>query len=191
MPIRERTIKENSKPAVPVEGSQTLTEAIQTLKDLKYSEDDTYLVVTLPGNEYKVILFSGITGILKKLGPSGLNQPLSNLPIPPAGRVVPTDTEEGGGEIINWVASHPEAPVVVTDAGKFAALFVNPNRSGGLADNLSLLEIHGEYVSINKDPRADSGRNKDLPVCPHCHQANYFKANDTMDLICPNCKEMV
>lgn len=191
MPIRERTIKEHSKPAVPVEGSQTLTEAIQTFEDLKYSKDDTYLVVTLPGNEYKVILFSGITGILKKLGSSGYNQPLSNLPIPPAGRIVPADTEEGGGEIIDWVASHPQESVVVTDAGKFAALFVNPNRSGGLADNLSLLGLHGETVPLSQDLRVDFGRNKDLPVCPHCHQANYFKANGTMDLFCPNCKEIV
>lgn len=193
MSIRKKTIEENGKSAFPVEGSQTLTEAIQSFENLKYSENDIYLVVVLPDEKYNVILFSDLKGILKKLGPEGLTQPLSNFPIPSASRVVPTDTEESGGDIIDWVASHPQSPVIVTDAGKFAALFVNPNRSGdaGLADNLSLLGLHGELLQLSQDPRANYVPKVQPPTCPHCHQANYYKLNDAKQLFCPNCKEIV
>ena len=205
MSIRKKTIEENDKRSVCMEGSQTLTEAIQSFQYLKYSEKDTYLVVTLSDEQYNVILFSDLKEILKKLGSEGLTQPLSNLPIPPASRVVPTDTEESGGDIMGWVAGHPLSPVVVTDAGKFAALFVNPNRSGdsGLADNLSLLSLHGELVSLIDnvslinlsgeyaplDSRASHA--SQIPICPHCRQVNYYSLNDAMQFFCPNCKGIV
>jgi len=193
MPIRKKTIEDNCKRTVSMEGSQTLTEAIQSFHDLKYSENDTYLVVTLSGEKYNVSLFSDLKEILKKLGSEGLTQPLSNLPIPPASRIVPTDTEESGGDILDWVASHPQAPVVVTDAGQFAALLVNPNRSGdsGLADNLSLLGLQGELVQLSQDPRAGYTSKVQPPTCPHCHQANFYSLNDAMQFFCPNCKEIV
>jgi hypothetical protein len=192
MSIRKKTIEENGNQTVCMKGSQTLTEAIQAFQALKYSENDTYLVVSLSGDRYNVILFSDLESILKKLGPNSLTQ-LSNLPIPPASRVVPTDTEESGGDIIDWVASHPQSLVVVTDAGKFATLFANPNRSGdsGLADNLSLLELHGELVQLSQDPRSDYKTKVQPPICPHCHQANYYSLNDAMQFFCPNCKGIV
>ena len=192
MSIRKKTIEENDKRSVCMEGSQTLTEAIQSFQYLKYSENDSYLVITLSDEQYNVILFSDLKEILEKLGTESLTQ-LSNLPIPPASRVVPTDTTESGGDIINWVASHPQSPVVVTDAGKFAALFVNPNRGGdsGLADNLSLLELHGELVQLSQDPRTDYAPKVQPPICPHCHQANFYKLNDAMQFFCPNCKGIV
>ncbi|WP_339376197.1 hypothetical protein [Calothrix sp. NIES-2098] len=193
MSIRERTIEENRKPSVCMEGSQTLTEAIEAFQALKYSENNTYLVVRLSDDKYNVILFSNLKAILKKLGSNSLTQ-LSNLPIPPASRVVPTDTEESGGDILDWVASHPQSPVVVTDAGKFAALFVNPNRSGdsGLADNLSLLGLHGELVQLSQDPRSDYKPKVQPPTCPHCHQVNFYRFNtDAKQFFCPNCKGIV
>ena len=193
MSIRKKTIEENDKRSVCMEGSQTLTEAIQSFQHLKYSENDTYLVVTLSDEQYSVILFSDLKEMLKKLGSEGLTQTLSNLPIPPVSRIVPTDTTESGGDIIDWVASHPQSPVVVTDAGKFAALFVNPNRSGdsGLVDNLSLLGLHGELVQLSQDPRTDYATKVQPPICPHCHQANFYKLNDAMQFFCPNCKGIV
>lgn len=193
MSIRKRTIEENSKRTVCMESSQTLTQAIQTFENLKYSENDTYLVISLSGDKYNVILFSDLKEILGKLGFDGLTKPLSNLPIPPASRIVPTDTEESGGDIIDWIASHPQARVVVTYAGKFAALFVNPNRSGdsGLVDNLSLLGLHGELVQLSQDPRSDYKPKIQAPTCPHCHQANFYSLNDAMQFFCPNCKEIV
>lgn len=193
MSIRKKTIEENGKRTVSLEGSQTLTEAIQSFKDLKYSESDTYLVVTLSDEKYNVTLFSDLKEILKNLGPEGLTRPLSNLPIPPASRIVPTDTTESGGDIIDWVTSHPQSPIVVTDTGEFTALFVNPNRSGdsGLTDNLSLLELHGELVQFSQDPRADYKPKVQPPSCPHCHQANFYILNDAMQFVCPNCKEIV
>ncbi|MEH1784529.1 MAG: hypothetical protein V7L23_02715 [Nostoc sp.] len=193
MSIRKKTIEENGKRTVSMGGSQTLTQAIQSFEDIKNSENDTYLVVSLSNAKFNVILFSDlIEKILKKLGPNSLTQ-LSNLPIPPASRIVPTDTTESGGDIIDWVASHPQAPVVVTDTGKFAALFVNPNRSGdsGLADNLSLLELHGELVQLSQDPRAGYTPKVQPPTCPHCHQANFYMLNDAMQFFCPNCKGIV
>jgi hypothetical protein len=193
MSIRKKTIEENDKRSVCMEGSQTLTEAIQSFQHLKYSENDTYLVVTLSDEQYSVILFSDLKEMLKKLGSEGLTQTLSNLPIPPVSRIVPTDTTESGGDIIDWVASHPQSPVVVTDAGKFAALFVNPNRSGdsGLVDNLSLLGLHGELVQLSQDSRTDYAPKVQPPICPHCHQANFYKLNDAMQFFCPNCKGIV
>jgi len=193
MSIRKKTLEENGKQTVSMKGSQTLAEAIQSLKDLNYSENDTYLVVILSEEKYGVILFSDLKEILEKLGPESLTQPLSNLPIPPASRIVPTDTTESGGDIIDWVASHPQSPIVVTDTGKFTALFVNPNRSGdsGLADNLSLIEIHGELASLSQDPRADYVPKVHPPTCPHCHQANFYKVNEAMQIFCPNCKGII
>jgi hypothetical protein len=192
VPIRKKTIEENGKQTVCMEGSRTLTETIQSFQDLKYSENDTYLVVALSDKKYNVILFSDLKEILEKLGTESLTQ-LSNLPIPPANRIVPTDTTEGGGDIIDWVASHPQSPVVVTDAGKFAALFVNPNMSGdsGLVDNLSLLELHGELVQLSQDPRTNYATKVQPPICPHCQQANFYKLNDAMQFFCPNCKGIV
>lgn len=192
MSIRKKTIEENGKRTICMEGSRTLTEAIKSFKDLKYSENDTHLVVILADEKYNVILFSDLKEILEKLGTESLTQ-LSNLPIPPASRIVPTDTTESGGDIIDWVASHPQSPVVVTDAGKFAALFVNPNRGGdsGLADNLSLLGLHGELVQLSQDHRTDYATKVQPPICPHCHQANFYKLNDAMQFFCPNCKGIV
>jgi hypothetical protein len=191
--IRKKTIEENGKWTVCMESSRTLTETVQAFQKLKYSENDTYLVVSLAGEKYNVILFSDLKEILKKLGPEGLTQPLSNVPISPASRVVPTDTDESGGDIMDWVASHPQSPVVVTDAGKFSALFVNPNRSGdsGLADNLSLLSLHGELIQLSQDPRANYAPKVQPPICSNCHQANYFNLNDVMQFFCPNCKAIV
>jgi hypothetical protein len=193
MSVRKKTIKENGKRTISLQGSQTLTEALQALQDLQYSENETYLVVTLADAKYHVILFADLTAILKKLGPDGLTQPLSNLPLAPASRIVPTDTEESGGDLLAWVASHPQAPVVVTDAGKFAALFINPNRSGeaGLADNLSLLGLQGELVQLSQDRRADYVPKVQPPACPHCHQANFYRLNEAMQFFCPNCKSLV
>jgi hypothetical protein len=193
MSIRSKTIEENGKQTACIGGSRTLTETIESFKNLKYSESNTYLVVTLPNDNYNVILFSDLKEILKKLGPASLTQQLSSLPIPPASRIVPTDTPESGGDIIDWVASHPQSPVVITDAGKIAALFVNPNRSGdsGLADNLSLLSLHGELVQLSQDARADYTPKVQPPICPHCHQANFYKLNEAKQFFCPNCKGIV
>jgi hypothetical protein len=191
MSIRKKTIEENGKRTVCMEGSRTLTETIQSFQDLKYSENDAYLVVIRADEQYNVILFSDLKEILKNLGSEGLTQPLSNLPIPSASRVVPTDTDESGGDIMDWVASHPQSPVIVTDAGEFAALFVNPNRSGdsGLVDNLSLLKLHGELAQLSQDPRSDYV-NVQPPTCPLCHQTNFYKVNNRQ-VFCPNCKGII
>ena len=193
MSIRKKTIEENGKRNICMEGIRTLAEVIQSLQDLKYSESDTYLVVSQAGTKYSVILFTDLKEILKKLGSEGLTQPLSNLPIPPASRVVPTDTEESGGDIVDWVGSHPQFPVVITDDGKFVALFVNPNRGGdsGLADNLSLLSLHGELVQLSQDPQTDYAPKVQPPICPNCHQTNYYKLNNAMQFFCPKCKGIV
>ena len=152
MSVRKRTIEENGKRTISLQGSQTLTEALQALQDLQYSEHEAYLVVTLADAKYHVVLFADLKAILQKLGPDGLTQPLSMLPFAPASRIVPTDTEESGGDLLDWVASHPQAPVVVTDAGKFAALFINPNRSGdeNLAGGLSLLGLQGPACAFEQ-----------------------------------------
>jgi hypothetical protein len=62
MAIGEGTIEENSaKYTILMAENQTLTEALQRLFDNnKYPENDTYLVVTLPNAQYKVILFSDL-----------------------------------------------------------------------------------------------------------------------------------
>lgn len=147
MPIRQTTIEEYGKLTVHMEGSQTLIEAIQEFEALRNPENDTYLVVSLSDGNYNVILFSDLFSDLEeninKLGTGYLNQPLSSLPISPASRIVPTDTEESGGDIIDWIAYNPQAPIVVTDAGKFAALFINLNMSGESrpTDNRSFHEV--------------------------------------------------
>jgi len=193
MSVRKRTIEEHGKRTISLQGNQTLTEALQALQNLQYSENDTYLVVTLSDEKYHVMLFADLKAILKKLGPDSLTQPLSSLPLAPVSRIVPTETTESGGDLLAWVASHPQAPVVVTDAGKFAALFINPNRSGeaGLADNLSLLGLQGELVQLSQDHRADYVPKVQPPTCPHCHQANFYRLNEAMQFFCPNCKGLV
>ena len=135
MAIGEGTLEENSVPCtILMAGNQTLGEALKQFKDNKYPENDTYLVVKLPNAEYKVILFSNLKNILEDMGNDILNQSLSDLPIiPPASRVVPKDTTESGLDILDWVDTHPQSTVVITEAGDFVGLFVNPNMSGGLS----------------------------------------------------------
>lgn len=190
MTVRKKTLEENSKQTVLMNGSQTLIEAIQILQDKKLQENDTYLVVTLSDEVYRVILFSKLKEILMKLGVEYLTQSLSILPLPLASRIIPTNTEESGGDILDWLSTHPQSSVVITDAGKFTGLFINPNRAGdsGLADSISLQEIHGEFVRLSQDPRADFVRKVQPPICPHCHQTNFYRVNAAMQVFCPNCK---
>ncbi|HEY9652789.1 MAG TPA: hypothetical protein V6C95_19185 [Coleofasciculaceae cyanobacterium] len=196
MAIREKTLKENgAEYTILMDGNQSFDEAISLFADRKYPENDAYLVVALPNEQYHVILFSDLKQrVLGMMGSESLKQSLSGLPIPPASRVIPTDTTESGGEILDWVASHPQSTVVITDAGKFTGLFINPNRSGnlGLLDNLSLLELHGRLVQLSEDPRADYVPQVPLPTCPHCSQQNFYKFNiERKVFICPSCEGTV
>jgi hypothetical protein len=207
MAIRERILQEHgAEYTILMDGTQTLTEALKLFQDKKSPENDTYLVVALPNAQYHVILFSELKEILGKMGSESLTQPLSNLPIPPASRVVPTDTTESGGEILEWVATHPQSTVVVTDAGKFTGLFVNPNRGGdlGLVGALSLRELYGEWSLVDGtsfqtlpgvNPRDSVPRpvpRVQPPTCPHCGQQNFYKFNIAQQVyICPNCQKIV
>jgi hypothetical protein len=197
MAIGEGTIEENSaKYTILMAENQTLTEALQRLFDNnKYPENDTYLVVTLPNAQYKVILFSDLNNILQNMGYDIPTQPLSDLPIiPPVSRVVSKDTTEAGLEILDWVDTHPQSTVVVTDAGKFVGLFVNPNRSGdsGLVRNLSLQELYGDYIKLGKDPRSFYRPEVDAPTCPLCQQKHFKKLDvEKNAYICPIKKGIV
>ena len=193
MAIGEGTLEENSVPCtILMAGNQTLGEALKQFKDKKSSENDTYLVVALPNAQYNVILFSDLKKkildkkILEMMGPSSLTLPLSHLPIPQASRIVPKDTTEAGGDILDWVDTHPQSTVIVTDVGNFIGLFVNPNRSGSssLADNLSLLELYGPILS----GEADYESQVEAPTCPNCNQQNFYRFNTAKKVYtCPNC----
>lgn len=195
MAIRKRTLEENGvEHTILLNGNQTLTEATKLFENKKFPEEDAYLVVESPNSQYNVVLFSDVKTILLNMGSDCLTQPLSNLPIPQASRVVPTDTTESGGEILDWVAINPQSTVVVTDAGKFAGLFTNPNRSAdsGLLDNLSFLELHGSLVKLSEDPRANYVAQIQPPTCPHCSQQNFYKFNTAKQVyICPNCESII
>jgi DNA-directed RNA polymerase subunit RPC12/RpoP len=194
MAIKKRTLEEHgAEYTILIDGTQTLTEAKKLFEEKKSPENDTYLVVALPNWQYHVILFSDLIKILLMMGPESRTQPLSKLPIPPASRVVPRDTTESGGEILDWVATHPQSTVVVTDAGKFTGLFVNPDRGGdsGLAGNLSFLQLYGKFIQLSEDPRL-SVLEVEPPTCPHCGQQNFYKFNtDRQVYICPNCQKRV
>lgn len=195
MTIRDKTLQENSaKYTISITGNQTLTEAFKLFEDNKYPENDTYLVVSLPNSQYNVTLFSELKKTLQMMGKQTLTQPLSDLPITPASRIIPKDTTESGGEILDWVRTNPQSKVVVTDAGNFIGLFVNSNRSrgSGLADNLPLLELCGELIKLSEDPRADYVPKVEPPTCPLCNKQNFYQFNvEKKAYICPSCDGIV
>lgn len=195
MTIRNKTLQENgAKYTISMVGNQTLREALELFKDKKYPENNTYLVVALPNAQYNVILFSDLKKILRMMGHESLTQSLSDLPIAPASHVVPKNTTESGRDLLDWVDTHPQSTVIVTDSEKFIGLFVNPNRSGGsgLAYNLSLLELYGELSRLDQDSRSDYVPQVEPPTCPLCQTQNFYQFNVTEKVyICPSCKGIV
>jgi hypothetical protein len=190
MSIREKTIKENAKQAELVEGCKTLAETMQIFINLNNSRGNIYLVVALPKGQFSVILFSGLLEIVKLLGLGSLSQPLANLPIPAAKRIAPTDATEAA-ELLDWLDSHPQNPVVVTQAGRFTALFVNPNR--GLAGGVGSSVLHGEFVALLKDRRSYRKRKIPTPTCLKCHTVDFYTTNDhdPKQVVCANCNEII
>ena len=130
---------------------QTLREVFEPLQEKNYPENKSYLIVAQPQEKFNVISLSDLTSILSEKGSDILTQPLSNLPIPEASRVVDRNTQESGSNIIQWVRTHAPSTLVVTDKGEFSGLLVNQNRSGelGLYGNTTFWELYGGYTGIN------------------------------------------
>lgn len=205
MPISERMLKEKGVPnTIQANSRQTLKEVFEPLQGKNYPENNTYLVVAQPQKEFSVISLSDLTNILSEKGSDSLTQPLSDLPIPGASRVVERDTQESGGDILQWVRTHAPSTLVVTDKGRFSSLLVSQNRSGelGLYDNTTFWELYGGYTSLyenttllklhgleNEEEVPDLWHEAETQTCPNCQEQIFYKFDtNTKKYICPNCK---
>jgi hypothetical protein len=195
MPIRQATLKKHGeKYVILMDGTKTLSEALRRLRENDYQENQTYLVVARADKQYQVALFSELKSVVALMGYDSLVQPLHTLPIPFADWPVPTNTPRSGQEIIDLVASNPQSTVVVVEGDQVVGLFANPNRSGvaGWLEKLSLLELHGKPIQLDKDPRADFEARVAPPVCPHCGKKNFFSFDPQhQTYICPSCGKVV
>jgi hypothetical protein len=195
MPIRPTTLtRYGEKQIILMEDTQPLSEALQRLGEHNYQENQAYLVVVWADGQYQVTLFSELRSVVTNLGYDSFAQPLQALPIPFADRVVPTDTSEAGREIVDWVAITPQATVVIVEGDQVVGLFANPNRSGGtgFVDGLSLTELHGQFIQLDKDPRASFEARVEPPACPHCQGKHFFRFDPQHRVYsCPTCEKVV
>jgi hypothetical protein len=190
MPIPPEMITEygTKQPIILMDGCRTLDEAIRELQRHAFSDRDTFLVLSLQDNNYRVCKFLKLGTILKKMGPRCLDRPLAELPIPPASDVIAVDTPRPPGLIRETIRGQPEATVVIIDNNAFAGLMTNPLR--GVADNLSLLELHGDLVKLREDLEARS--DVPPPICPHCgHQGFHDYDLEQDEFSCIACGRVV
>ena len=204
MSITQRMLYEKGVSSTILANSrQTLKEVFDPIQDKNYPENNTYLVVAQPEEKFKVISLSDLTSILSKNDPDILTQPLSNLPIPEASRVIDRNTQESSSKILQWVRTHAPSTLVVTDRGEFTGLLVNQNCSGGLGlyENTTFWELYGssslyENTAINRLYGSENDEVLDnlLPetetqTCPNCQEQILYKFDTkTKKYICPNCR---
>lgn len=195
MPIRPTTLtRYGEKQIILMEGTQILSDALQRLREHNYQENQAYLVVARADEQYQVALFSELRSVVTNLGHDSFAQPLQALPIPFADRVVATNTSQGGREIVDWVAITPQSTVVIVEDDRVVGLFANPNRSGstGFVDGLSLTELHGQFIQLDKDPRASFEAHVEPPACPHCLGKHFFRFDPQHRVYtCPTCEKVV
>lgn len=192
MPIHDRILKKHGKKLVILmAGNQTLNGVIQRLQEGGYPENDTYLVVSLSNQQYKVAPLLGIRNIVTKMGPDTLIQPLADLPIPAASRVEHKNTSETAKSVENWLTNHPGATIVVINDQGFVGLMAMTNMAG-VFDSLILGALEGEDVDIGQDFRADVTKKVAVPTCPHCNHRNFFNYDlEQNQFVCPNCRKVI
>ena len=119
MAIASEALEERGKKyIVRVNSTQTLDDVLKNATANNYPANDTWVVVV----HYQVVPLSELQGEPE--------QPLSELGIPPASRVVPMDTTETTGKVLAWVDSNPGSTIVITDDKGPVGLFTNPRRTG-------------------------------------------------------------
>jgi len=195
MPIGSTILKKyGEKYIILVDGSQTLEDALQRLRESKYRENQTYFVISRADNQYQVASIFDLKNVVGAIGYDSFVKPLQTLPIPFASRVVSTNIPQSGQEILDWVDTTPQSTVVITEGDKVVGLFVNPNLSSetGLINKTSLLELHGRLVNLGKDPRSDFKAHVPPPHCPHCQNEDFFEYDPQQKVYrCRNCKQVV
>jgi hypothetical protein len=194
MPIRPMTLEREGREYLVLPGDQRLSDAFARLRELGCAENDTYLIVDLGDGEYQVALFLDLSRHLTPLGYDAFTLPLRELPIPPASRVVPTDTPESGGEVVRWVNRTPQATVVVVEAGQVVGLFARRMLGGETAfgEGVSLLELHGQLAQLHDDPRAAFEARVEAPDCPHCGAQGFYRYDPRQRVYtCRSCGHMV
>ena len=189
MPIREITLKKHSETYIVMDSTQTIGNALQHLQKYNYQANKTYLIFSQMGQEYQVTLFSDLQRAITKMKIDN-DIPLYALPISLADQVVSIDIKESGQVILDWVASHPQSTLIVTEDDEVIGLFANPNRSddSGLFDWLSLPTLHGKEVPLNNEPRAKLGKES----CPNCEKIDYARFDPKQKTyLCRHCGQVM
>jgi len=186
MPIRKKTIKEYGENFIVMKSTAAIKEAFQSLRAQNYQVNKTYLIFSQPSRSYQVALFSNLQNMVQE---TGLDQetPLDALPIPPASRVEPTNTQEGGAVIVDWVAMHPQSTLVVVEGNQVVGLMANPNRSeGGVFGWLSFFSgLHGETIPLKDEVRLKYGKQQ----CPSCGQIDFPRFDPARkEQVCRHCE---
>jgi hypothetical protein len=195
MPVRSNTLKKYGEEYfIALDGYKTLNEAFLILQDSKFQVNQTYLVASLPENQYLATSFLELKSVVAKMGINCFSRALRELPIPVATMVIPVDTPKSGKEIIDWVALHPESIVIVVAENRPIGLFANPNRSiaSDIFGTINLIRLHGDYIELLRDPRANYIPRIKPPTCPHCLHVGFYDY-DAMQkyYFCTNCKQDV
>lgn len=128
MPIHAGILKKHAeKHVIIMNGDQTLDDFQIQFEKSGYPINGTYLVVSLPSNQYFVDHLFDLDDTLV----NHWTQPLSSLPLSPASRVEHVNTPENGKSIVDWVEKTPNSTLVVIDDSGFVALLANTDRPGG------------------------------------------------------------
>lgn len=186
MTIQPKTIRENGKPFIALNGLQTLLDAVNAPKEGDYSDSETYLIVKRSDSQFQVALFADLKPTLSLMGPNVLLEqvPFSLLPL--ATESIPTNTPESGLKVWKRVKRIPNSTCVIVEGNEVVGLFVYTARSGGISFTLDneRFSLHGELVDYTDTPA--------VPTCPHCgHEGFYLPSDDGQNLICQQCRETI
>lgn len=189
MPIPDATITYYGKPFIVFTTSHTLREALKSLKESGYAPNEAYLVVV--GSDgpavYYVQTFLQTVAFARLMDYDSLDTPLGALSLPPASRVVPTDTQEMVNNVLLWVRSNPNGTVVVTRDGAVAGLFASTDLAlFGFFDRFGISRLHGDWLNLTQDPRAAFEVRAEKPTCPGCTTKQRFRLGMS-ELVCPKC----
>lgn len=172
MPIRNTLIQELArKHVINLTSDHILNDVAASFDKLGSSENETYIVVN-DADRYWVATMPELAAIVEKLGPEAFIQPLRNLPLSSAYRVIAVD-EMNSGEAKSLVSNQPGRPFVIVDSQGFVALFLNVNLSGLEISAGSFMGLHGELVE--KDGRVKVQLSVPKPICPHCGHQDFYK----------------
>ena len=191
--IRKTTIEKYGASYLFVAADNLLSYGLLQLDESKKTASSVFLVTRTDDGLYRVVLFSSLSEIIMMMGNDALEVQLALLPLPPASRVESVHSDIRASDLLDWLALHPTATVVLIDNEKVVGVLVNPNRAAsGIAESVSIDELHGELAQLAHDPRLKLTQRTSPPTCPFCHKRTYFRFDTQAHAYrCPECNAEV